>query len=71
MADKKYGWKPAILFASKDRVPSKIQVPFRKHRVATFPKIYKTESGAMNFAKGKIEKEPGVWQLPAAKRVKI
>ena len=64
------GYQPVIFFAAKDRVKSPIHVPFVKHYKATFPQIFKTQQGAMNFAERNIIYEEGVWQLPASKEVK-
>ena len=64
-------YHPIIIFAAKDRVKHSLEVPFTKHYVATFPQIYKTETGAINFAKRNIvsEYEDDVWQLPGSKPI--
>ena len=69
MVKKEVLYQPVIKFASKDRVKSPVMVPFVRHRTATFPKTFKTESGATKYAHRQIKPEEGVWQLPGAKKV--
>ncbi len=70
MAEKEVLYQPIIKFASKDRVKSLVMVPFVRHRTATFPKTFKTMSGATQYARRQIKPEEGVWQLPGAKKVR-
>ncbi len=63
-------YQPVIFFRAKCFAKTPIHVVYRKHYEATFPQKYKTESGAINFAKKQIVEEDGIWQLPAAKLVK-
>ncbi len=64
------GFKPCVFFRAKCFAKSPISVIFGKHYEAIWEdKLYKTESGAMNFAKRQIKYDPDVWQLPAVKKV--
>ena len=59
---------PCVLFRAKCFAETPIQVIFRKHYEALWKdKPFKTEQGALNFAKRQIEHDPDVWQLPASK----
>ena len=62
-------YRPIIKFASKDRAKTPLHVLYIEHYTATFPQVYKTEHGAINFARRNMKKEDGVWQLPGAQAV--
>ncbi len=65
-------YHPVIKFASKERAKTPISVLFTKHYTATFPQVYKTERGAINFAFRQRVGEylDDVWQLAGAKEIK-
>lgn len=60
---------PVILFRAKCFAKTPIHVIFDKHYEATWDKPYKTERGAINYAKKNIIEEDGVWQLSGARRI--
>ncbi len=60
---------PCIFFRAKCFAETPIHVLYHKHYEALWAeKPFKTERGAMNFAKRQIEYDPDVWQLPATKK---
>ena len=63
-------YHPIIIFRSKEKAKTPIDVIFGKHYEATFPQIYKTEAGATKFARRNLVEDclDDVWQLPGAKR---
>ncbi|MDP1615044.1 MAG: hypothetical protein Q8L68_04535 [Methylococcales bacterium] len=64
-------YHPVIMFASKERARTPLDVLHIKHYIATFPQTYKTEWGATNFARRNKVKEyiDSVWQLAGSKEV--
>ena len=63
-------YHPVIFFRAKCFAKTPIHVIFQKHYEATFPQTYKTQKGAINFARRQIDFDLDVWQLPAAKEIK-
>ena len=64
-------YNPCVLFRAKCFASNPYQVIFGKHYEATWEKNYKTEQGAIDFARRQIEPDPDVWQLPGCKTVTV
>ena len=60
---------PVILFRAKCFAKTPIDVIFHKNYEALWDKPFKTQQGALNYAKRNIIEEDGIWQVPGAKEI--
>lgn len=61
---------PCIFFRAKCFAKTPIHVIFGRHYEAVWKdKPYKSEQGAINFARRQIKEDSDVWQVPASKKV--